>query len=175
MLTFTAALSLAAFAWGAGPANTPAQKKASARKAAPAVAVRRASATAPGRTAAGHASAVRKPGASTAAAARRTTTKAPARPVTTWRNRQTTPSADRYKAIQDALVLQGYLPTEEATGNWNQASADALKKFQADQTLESTGKINSLSLIALGLGPRHDSTIPHPVDGNYAMPESSRN
>jgi hypothetical protein len=31
-----------------------------------------------------------------------------------------------------------------------------LKKFQAEQNLESSGKINSLSLIALGLGPKRD-------------------
>jgi hypothetical protein len=34
---------------------------------------------------------------------------------------------------------------------------EALTKFQSEQNLGSTGKINSLSLIALGLGPRHDT------------------
>ena len=32
-------------------------------------------------------------------------------------------------------------------------SVDALKRFQADQNLMPDGKINSFSLIALGLGP----------------------
>ena len=84
-------------------------------------------------------------------------------PRTTWRNRQTTPSPERYKEIQEALVSKGYLKPEEAGGAWGESSADALKRFQSDQNLESTGKINSLSLIALGLGPRHDSvTVPKP-------------
>jgi len=83
-------------------------------------------------------------------------TKAPT-PRVTWRNRQMAPSKERYREIQTALAARGYLPPEEANGTWNQTSMDALKKFQAEQNLESTGKINSLSLIALGLGPKHDA------------------
>jgi hypothetical protein len=75
----------------------------------------------------------------------------------TWRNRQMAPTPERYKEIQSALVSKGYLQPDEAGGTWNQASMDALKKFQSEQNLESTGKINSLSLIALGLGPKHDA------------------
>jgi hypothetical protein len=46
-------------------------------------------------------------------------------------------------------------------GPWrNQTSSDALKKFQTEQNLESSGKINSLSLIALGLGPHRDAAPP---------------
>lgn len=43
-----------------------------------------------------------------------------------------------------------------------------MKRFQAEQTLDSTGKIDSLSLIALGLGPKHDTLVStsHLVDGN---------
>jgi hypothetical protein len=83
-----------------------------------------------------------------------------AAPRTTWRNRQTTPSPQRYKQIQDALVAKGFLSPEDASGAWGQSSADALKKFQAAQNIESTGKIDSLSLIALGLGPKHDDANP---------------
>jgi len=46
---------------------------------------------------------------------------------------------------------------EDVQGTWGESSAEALKRFQADQNLEQTGKINSLSLIALGLGPKHDN------------------
>src|SRR5882672_8445048 len=74
------------------------------------------------------------------------------RPAVTWRNRQMAPSPERYHEIQDALVTRGFLTSEQATGGWNDASVDALKRFQAQQNLESSGKINSLSLIALGLG-----------------------
>src|SRR4051812_3856482 len=83
---------------------------------------------------------------------------APKRPVTTWRNRQLAPSADRYREIQTALAARGYLHSEDATGVWNQNSSDALKRFQTEQNIESSGKINSLSLIALGLGPKRDAS-----------------
>jgi hypothetical protein len=51
-----------------------------------------------------------------------------------------------------------------------------MKRFQAEQTLESTGRIDSLSLIALGLGPKHDTAVPRVVvvDGNVQT-ESGRN
>jgi Putative peptidoglycan binding domain len=78
-------------------------------------------------------------------------------PKSTWRNRQAAPSPERYKEIQEALAQKGYLSPQDANGVWNPGSADALKRFQADQNIEANGKINSLSLIALGLGPKHDS------------------
>ena len=81
-------------------------------------------------------------------------------PRTTWRNRQTAPTPGRYKQIQDALVGRGFLRPEDASGEWGQSSSDALKKFQASQNIQSTGKIDSLSLIALGLGPKHDNAPP---------------
>jgi hypothetical protein len=86
-------------------------------------------------------------------------------PRVTWRNRQTAPEPARYKEIQDALAAKGYLKPEDANGTWGQDSADALKKFQHEQNIEATGKINSLSLIALGLGPKRDAApAPKPVD-----------
>ena len=95
------------------------------------------------------------------AASRRGKKGPPAKRVT-WRNRQLAPTPQRYKEIQDALAAKGYLKPEDANGAWNQASVDALKKFQAGQNLDSTGKINSLSLIALGLGPKRETPPPKP-------------
>lgn len=86
--------------------------------------------------------------------------KTPAKPAVTWRNRQLQPTQNRYKEIQQALVTKGYLQPEQATGAWNQNSTDALKQFQAAQNLDASGKINSLSLIALGLGPRREIAPP---------------
>jgi hypothetical protein len=83
--------------------------------------------------------------------------KAPGKKAVTWRNRQLAPSPERYREIQDALVAKGYLKSEDANGSWNQNSVDALKKFQGEQNLETSGKINSLSLIALGLGPKREA------------------
>src|SRR4051794_40108986 len=80
-----------------------------------------------------------KKGAPKKASFQSTGKKAPAKSVT-WRNRQTAPTADRYREIQSALVTKGYLSSGEANGVWNQASIDALKKFQSDQNISSTGK-----------------------------------
>jgi peptidoglycan hydrolase-like protein with peptidoglycan-binding domain len=71
---------------------------------------------------------------------------------------QAIPTPERYKEIQEALAAKGYLPADQATGQWNDASVDALKRFQADQKIDSNGRINSLSLIALGLGPKHETS-----------------
>jgi peptidoglycan hydrolase-like protein with peptidoglycan-binding domain len=99
----------------------------------------------------------------TAAPARRTrrkpsahaVQKAPARPArTTWRPGQTAPTPGRYKEIQEALAKKGYLHGD-ANGVWNQDSADALRRFQQDQSLQASGKLDSLSIIALGLGPKY--------------------
>jgi hypothetical protein len=109
------------------------------------------------------------PAQKSASTARKTATTASAKrgkkapPVkATWRNRQTVPSQDRFKEIQDALAAKGYLKPEQAGGAWDTASADAMKRFQADQKLEASGKINSLSLIALGLGPKREAAAVKP-------------
>ena len=75
-------------------------------------------------------------------------------PRSAWHPAQSAPTPERYKEIQQALVQKGYLHGDP-TGVWNQDSMDALRRFQHDQNLESTGKLDSLSLIALGLGPKH--------------------
>ena len=136
-------------AWSATPASQP-QKKAAATKAPQSQT--KASALA------------HKSTAKSAANSRQTARRSGSRYRTSavWRPRQLVPSADRYKEIQGALASRGYLQPEKATGVWDQNSVDALKRFQADQKLESSGRINSLSLIALGLGPKRDS-VPKPA------------
>jgi hypothetical protein len=158
ILTCAAALSMAALAWGVQPAASAVKKKAPVRRVAVKSAARKPAA--PSKTAAVvHTAAARK------------SVKKVAVKRTTWRNRQAAPSSDRYLEIQNALVAKGYLPAGAATGAWDQASADALKKFQAEQSLDSNGKINSPSLIALGLGPRHDSSSTKTAEGGNAPPE----
>jgi hypothetical protein len=150
-----AAALILLFACGAGSAVTTKSKKKSTPPKKPAVAV----VASKRKTAAGI---TRKltPGAKTAGAPMKKT--APARPAITWRNRQMQPTPERYKEIQDALAAKGYLKPEDATGAWTDSSSDALSRFQADQNLDRTGKINALSLIALGLGPKHEpgSAVP---------------
>lgn len=175
---------MAILVWTADAQTTPAPKKSpttssakktAAHKGGTPAAKKAATSTHKGTTAArktgpSHSSttAARKSGSTSkgATAARKgSTRKGPAkRTATTWRNRQMAPSPERYKEIQQALAAKGYLNLEEANGAWNQSSVDALKRFQSAQNLESTGKINSLSLIALGLGPKHDSAPAKPAE-----------
>jgi peptidoglycan hydrolase-like protein with peptidoglycan-binding domain len=89
---------------------------------------------------------------------KRTTARKPVRrkAVAGWRLGQQQPTPERYREIQEALIARGYLEGP-ATGVWGPESVEALRKFQQDNQLDPTGKINSLSLIALGLGPKRDS------------------
>ena len=82
--------------------------------------------------------------------AKRSSTRRPAR-----RPGQVQPTPERYKEIQEALAARGYL-SGPPTGVWDAASVEALRRFQEDQHLEPTGKLTSLSLIALGLGPKRN-------------------
>jgi hypothetical protein len=72
-----------------------------------------------------------------------------------WRTGQMTPTPERYKEIQQALIDKGYLQGP-ASGVWGPDCVQSLKKYQQDQKLEPSGKIDSLSLIALGLGPKRE-------------------
>ncbi|MFZ0590751.1 MAG: peptidoglycan-binding domain-containing protein [Bryobacteraceae bacterium] len=67
------------------------------------------------------------------------------------------PTPERYKEIQQALADKGYFKGP-VDGTWGDDSVDALKRFQTDNKLENDGQINSLSLIQLGLGPKHDGS-----------------
>jgi peptidoglycan hydrolase-like protein with peptidoglycan-binding domain len=74
-----------------------------------------------------------------------------------WHPRQMTPTPERYKEIQQALVDKGYLKSEP-NGVWDAQSIDALRQFQTDHKLSVTGRISSASLIGLGLGPNTATT-----------------
>ena len=77
---------------------------------------------------------------------------------------QQTPTQDRFTEIQQALITRGYLQSNPA-GAWDTVTVEALKRFQREQNLPPTGKITSLSLIALGLGPRRN-----PLTANVSPP-----
>lgn len=67
---------------------------------------------------------------------------------------QEAPDEARVREIQQALASRGY--NVEVTGSWGPQSVEALKKFQEDQNitnLTGRGKLDPLTLIALGLGP----------------------
>jgi hypothetical protein len=161
ILGFAVALVLLAFGLSAATTATKKRaRKSAATKTSPAARKR----TAPSKTATAsktNTTLRKRTPASKRSSGRKTVVRRGARKSaatrTTWRNRQTVPTPERYREIQGALAAKGYLKPEDADGSWNQSSVDALRKFQADQNLEATGKINSLSLIALGLGPKHET------------------
>ena len=78
--------------------------------------------------------------------------------VASRRSAQQQPTAERYKEIQQALADRGYLQGT-VDGNWGADSVEALKRFQRDQNITDDGKLGSLSLIALGLGPKRVAPI----------------
>ncbi len=85
------------------------------------------------------------------------------KPVTVaHRSTQQQPTPDRYREIQQALADKGYF-AGAPDGNWSAESVAALKKFQRDQNLVDDGKIGSLSLIAMGLGPHRPVPIEAPT------------
>ena len=82
---------------------------------------------------------------------------APAHTRSVYHPVQSAPTAERTREIQSTLVQKGYL-NGEPSGAWDVDSITAMKRFQKDENLEADGKLNSLSLIALGLGPKRTLT-----------------
>jgi peptidoglycan hydrolase-like protein with peptidoglycan-binding domain len=91
------------------------------------------------------------------------------RRTTSWRNRQLQPTAERYSEIQRALSKKGYF-NSEPDGQWGPESVEALRRFQRDQNLEPSGKIDSVSLIALGLGPKYETAKTPPPPPHSELP-----
>ncbi len=89
--------------------------------------------------------------------------RAGARTTPTRRVYQTQPAKERLTEIQQALFDRGYLKAQP-DGAWGAESEEALRRFQEDQNIRATGKLNSLSLIALGLGPKRapPAQLPEP-------------
>jgi hypothetical protein len=65
---------------------------------------------------------------------------------------------ERAQEIQEALVREHYL-SNAAAGTWNQASEDAMRRYQADHGWQSKTVPDSRALISLGLGPNHDHLL----------------
>ena len=66
--------------------------------------------------------------------------------------------SERARSIQEALIREHYM-NGEATGTWNQASEDAMRKYQADHGWQSKQVPDSRALIKLGLGPSNDHLL----------------
>jgi Putative peptidoglycan binding domain len=64
----------------------------------------------------------------------------------------------RAQEIQEALIRDHYLSGPE-TGTWNEASEEAMRRYQADNGWQSKTVPDSRALIKLGLGPSKDHLL----------------
>src|SRR6185295_17450165 len=71
--------------------------------------------------------------------------------------------SDAIRATQEALNAAGY-HLGEPDGKTGPATIAALKKFQADRHLPVTGKLDAISLAALGIGKGSDPAMPERSD-----------
>jgi hypothetical protein len=79
---------------------------------------------------------------------------------------------ERAQAIQKALIREHYL-SETAAGTWNQASEDAMRRYQADHGWQSKTVPDSRALISLGLGPSQDHLL-NPESAMTTAPPAPR-
>jgi Putative peptidoglycan binding domain len=82
------------------------------------------------------------------------------------------PDPERYQQIQQALADKGYFKGQ-VNGQWGDDSVDALTRFQTDQKLDGDGHLNALTLIGLGLGPKHGNDISTPASATPNPPNNS--
>jgi peptidoglycan hydrolase-like protein with peptidoglycan-binding domain len=89
---------------------------------------------------------------------------------------QKTPTADRIKEIQTALQKDGAYQGEP-NGKWDDATAEAMKKYQDKNGLSPTGKIDALTLEKLGLGSDtagKGAPVPAALSSPKAPPSSTQ-
>jgi peptidoglycan hydrolase-like protein with peptidoglycan-binding domain len=86
---------------------------------------------------------------------------------------QKTPTPDRIREIQSALNREGAFGGQP-TGKWDDATVNAMKKFQENQGLNPTGKIDAVTLVKLGLGSdTAGKGAPIPTASTTAPPAAS--
>jgi len=65
---------------------------------------------------------------------------------------------ERCRKIQEALVSEHYM-TSQPTGKWDDATQQAMRRYQADQGWQNKTVPDSRALIRLGLGPDHEHLL----------------
>lgn len=80
--------------------------------------------------------------------------------------------SERAEAIQEALIREHYL-NGTPTGVWNQASEEAMRRYQADNGWQSKTVPDSRALIKLGLGPSKDHLL-NPESAMTTGPDSPK-
>jgi peptidoglycan hydrolase-like protein with peptidoglycan-binding domain len=135
----------------ASKGKTTAAKKSVAKKTKPAKSAAKSSPSSGKKSASAKQSTSTRQASSKKTAAKKTSTKKTASGYR--RSTQREPDPERYKEIQQSLSDKGYF-AGPVNGTWGSGSVEALKRFQRDQNIDDDGKLGSLSLIALGLGPK---------------------
>ena len=72
---------------------------------------------------------------------------------------QAAPTPERINEIQDALAKRGIF-TGEPTGKWDDSTVDAMRKFQTENHLNPTGKLDAPTLQKLGFGSETAGVAP---------------
>jgi Putative peptidoglycan binding domain len=76
----------------------------------------------------------------------------------------------RAEEIQEALIREHYLDGKP-TGVWNDATQQAMQKYQADNNWQSKTTPDARALIKLGLGPDHDHLL-NPESAMTSQPQA---
>jgi hypothetical protein len=82
---------------------------------------------------------------------------------------------DRVQEIQKALIREGYLPSDGATGEWDSRTHDAMLRYQTMHGFPATGLPEAKALMKLGLGSH---PLPPELDRNavgIARPNATPN
>ena len=82
------------------------------------------------------------------------------------RRAQLHPAPERITEIQKALIEAGY-PDVQPTGQWDDTTRDAMRRYQLANGFPTTGLPEAKSLMKLGLGPH---PLPSDLDTNASKP-----
>lgn len=77
--------------------------------------------------------------------------------------------SERATAIQQALIREHYM-TGEPAGTWDEASEEAMRRYQADHGWQIKTVPDSRALISLGLGPSKDHLL-NPESAMTTVPD----
>jgi hypothetical protein len=80
--------------------------------------------------------------------------------------------SERARSIQEALIREHYL-SGEPTGTWNEASEEAMRRYQGDHGWQIKQVPDSRALIKLGLGPSNDHLL-NPDSAMTTAPDAPR-
>ena len=98
--------------------------------------------------------------------------KHPSRKTATRVRGQQKIDSERARSIQEALIREHYL-SGQPSGTWNQASEEAMRRYQNDHGWQTKEVPDSRALIKLGLGPSNDHLL-NPESAMTTAPDAPR-